>query len=361
MDKSLRKKKIIGCIVFYVIFGALFIWGTIGMNDLNFDKMVFNPQNKFAFTMACYGMLPHYTMQLLGYVTLLAVYRPFEDALDVAQSLFPFFKFFRENKVTRTILLVLYRVLIVALLYGAYMGSNDVWNFILYNAFDANIQDMLINAGAPRVLAVIAWAGLRIATIIVAYLILKKLFKKYARELELMAVAGLAMYYSEDVINILKEHFHRIRFREMVAYSNGIVEKNIVVPSLHNVEFTRDMIDKTDFHWFTHWYEIGQDDGVIWHDPRSFPSGHTSASSFSLLLFPLFTRNEKLSKFFVPAYILGVGYVMAMGLSRMMRGAHYMTDVTGAGLIMFTIMIVFVGVLSLIQKHSDKRLPIHKN
>lgn len=361
MDKSLKKKRIIGCIVFYVIMGALFIYGTIGMNDLNFDKMVFNPQNKFAFTMACYGMLPHYTMQLLCFTTLMAVYRPFDSALDVAQSLLPFFKWLRENKVTKAILLVLYRVMFVAFIYGAYMGSNDFWNFILYNAIGVNIQDLLVEAGAPKALAVIAWAGLRIVTIILCYFVLKKLCKNYARELEFMAVAGLAMFYSGDIINVLKEHFHRIRFREMVAYSNGYVYEDNSIPNLHSYIFTRDMIDKTDFHWFTHWYQIGQDDGVIWHDPRSFPSGHTSAASFSLLLIPLSTRCRKLSKLFVPAYIIGVGYTMAMGLSRMMRGAHYMTDVTGAAIIMFTLMIFFVGIFDLLQKRSDKRLPIHKN
>lgn len=52
-------------IIAYLIFGILFAWGTIGLNDLNFDKMVFNPTNKFAFTMACYGMFPRVCIQLL--------------------------------------------------------------------------------------------------------------------------------------------------------------------------------------------------------------------------------------------------------------------------------------------------------
>lgn len=360
MDKSLKKKRIITYIVFYIIFCALFIYGTIGLNDLNFDKMVFDPFNKFAFTMACYGMLPHYCMQLLCYTTLMAVYRPFEDALDVAESLLPFFKYLRENKAIHFILLVLYRVLFLAFIYGAFMGTNDFWNFILYNAFGANVQDMIVSAGAPKVLAVIVWTITRLATLCLCYFVLKLIGKKYAREIEFMAVVGLAMYYSGDIINVLKEHFHRIRFREMIAYSNGFADGN-VVPNLHEAKLTREMIDKTDFHWFTNWYNIGQDDGVVWHDPRSFPSGHTSAASFSLLLVPLFNRTKALSKYFVPASIIGIGYTMAMGLSRMMRGAHYMTDVTGAGLIMFTLMLFFVGLFDVLQARSDKRLPIHKN
>lgn len=356
MDKSLKNKKIAGIVIFYIIFGALFIYGTIGMNDLNFDKMVFNPQNGFAFFMANFGMIPHFSMQLLGFTTLMAVYRPYDNALDVAESLFPFFKYFRNNKITYTLLKVLYRVMFLALIYGAFMGANDFCGFLMGNIFGANLQDIIVNAGAPKVLGVILWTLLRFATIIVCYIVLKRIARKYAREIEFMAVAGLAMYYASDVINVLKEHFHRIRFREMVAYSNGLIQENGIVPNLHNTIFTRDMIDKTDFHWFTHWYEIGQDDGVIWHDPRSFPSGHTSAASYSLLLIPLFARCKELSRYFVPAYIIGVGYTMAMGLSRMMRGAHYMTDVTGAAIIMFTIMILIIGVMDIMQKHSDKNL-----
>lgn len=349
MDKDLRKKRFIGYAVFYIIFGAFFIWGTIGMNDLNFDKMVFNPSNRFAFTFACYGMLPHFTMQLLGYATLMAVYRPLDEAFDVAESLLPFFKYLRQNKVTRTILAILYRVLFLAFVYGAFCGSNDLLNFF-------GFYDTLTSTPMPMVLINLTYTAIRIVLVLASYALLKKLSVKYARELEFVAVAGLAMYYAGDIINVLKEHFHRIRFREMVAYSNGIVGDDGAVHSLHDVVFTRDMIDKTDFHWFTHWYTVGKDDGVVWHDPRSFPSGHTSAASFTFLLLPLTTRSRALSKYFTPAYIIGVGYVMAMGLSRMMRGAHYMTDVSGAGLIMFTIMLVFVFILDILQNRSDKRL-----
>lgn len=353
MDKSLKRKRIVGYTIFYVIFAILFVYGTIGLNDLNFDKMVFNPSNKFAFTMACYGMFPRYTMQLLGYATLMAVYRPYEQALDVAQSLFPFFKFFRQNKVIYKILGFLYKVLFVAFIYGAFMGTKDILDFFGY-------YDSIVSTGIPIAVVNGIFNLTRIALIVISYILLKKIAKKYAREIELMAVAGLALYYASDVINMLKEHFHRIRFREMVAYSNGIVGDDGAVHSLHDVVFTRSMIDKTDFHWFTNWYIVGKDDGVVWHDPRSFPSGHTSAASFTFLLVPLFSKTKELSKYFVPASVLGIGYVMAMGLSRMMRGAHYMTDVTGAGLIMFTMMIAFVFVLERLQERSDKRLPKHE-
>lgn len=353
MDKGLKRKRIVGYVIFYVIFSILFVYGTIGYNDLEFDKMVFNPSNKFAFTFACYGMFPRYLMQLLGYCTLMAVYRPLDEAFDIAESLFPFFKIFRENKIIHGILAVLYRVMFVAFIYGAFMGAKDILDFFGY-------YDTLLGLGLSVTVTNLIWTPTRIVLIVVSYLILKALSKKHAKELEFMAVAGLAMYYSSDIINMLKDHFHRIRFREMVAYSNGIVGDDGAVHSLHDVVFNKSMIDKTDFHWFTKWYIVGKDDGVVWHDPHSFPSGHTSAASFAFLLVPLFTRTKKLSKFFVPAYAIGVGYVMAMGLSRMMRGAHYMTDVTGAGLIMFTLMLVFVGVLDLLQAKSDKRLSQHK-
>lgn len=360
MDKSLKRKRIWSCVVFYIMIGALFIYGTIGMNDLNFDKMVFNPLNKFAFTMACYGMLPRYTIQLFGYTMLMVAYRPLDEAFDVAESLFPFFKFFRENKFCHTVLAILYRVMFVAFIYGAFKGAEEAINFVTWNAFDMGIWNAIMDADKPEILANVVWLAVRAVLIAISYFVLKKLAKKHGKALELMAVAGLGMYYASGVIDMLKEHYHRIRFREMVAYSNGVCVEGNKVHSLHDAVLTRDMIAKTDFHWFTNWYNVGQDDGVIWHDPRSFPSGHTSAASFTMLLVPLFSRTRELSKYFVPASVIGIGYTMAMGLSRMMRGAHYMTDVTGAALIMFTIMILIVGILDIMQCQSDKRLKTHK-
>lgn len=356
MTDTLKKKRFAGYAVFYAVVGALFIYGTIGLNDLNLDKAVFNPSNTFAFTFACFGMLPRYCMQLFGYTTLLVVYRKFDDAFDIAESLFPFFKYLRQNKITYRILWLLYNVLYVAFLYGAFMGAHDVLDFICWNAVGNDLYNLTLEAKGSVALASLVYNGARVFLMVVSYIILKKISKNHREAFELMAIVGLAMYYSDGIINLLKDHFHRIRFREMVAFSNGIVGEDGAVHSLHSVQFTRDMIDKTDFHWFTNWYKVGQDGGVVWHDPHSFPSGHTSAASFTFLLVPLFTRNEKLSKYFVPAYIIGVGYVMAMGLSRMMRGAHYLTDVSGAALIMFTVMLIYVAIFEAFKKRSDSRL-----
>lgn len=360
MENTLKKKKIISYLVFYIVIGALFIYGTIGLNDLNLDKAVFNPSNTFAFTMACFGMAPRSLMQLFGFTMLMVAYRKYEDALDVAESLFPIFRFLRNNKVTYKILKVLYALLPIGYAYGAFMSAHDILDFITWNAFETDIYNAVLGSSGSVVLASIVYNGARVILMVLAYFLLKKISKNHRSAFEFMAVVGLAMYFSDGIINGLKEHFHRIRFREMVAYSNGIVGKDGAVHSLHNVKFTRDMIGKTDFHWFTNWYKVGIDDGVVWHDPRSFPSGHTSAASFTFLLVPLCLRNEKLSKFLAPAYIIGVGYVMAMGLSRMMRGAHYLTDVTGAALIMFTLMLCYVGIFSVLQKRSDRRLPAIK-
>lgn len=354
MDKSLKKKRIIVYSLFYIIVGGLFIYGTIGYNDLNLDKALFNPSNGFALTFAEYGMFPRFTIQLLGYTMLMVAYRPLEEAFDVAQSIFPFFKFFRENKFIHTVLAILYRVMFVAFIYGAFMGAKDTCDFFGY-------YDMLKDFGLSINVINAVFNLTRIALMVISYFLLKFVSKNHRGAFEFVAVAGLGMYYSSGVIDALKEHFHRIRFREMVAYSNGIIGEDGRVHSLHDVKFTRDMIDKTDFHWFTNWYVVGKNDGVSWHDPRSFPSGHTSAASFTFLLVPLFSRNQKISKFFIPASIVGIGYVMAMGLSRMMRGAHYLTDVTGAALIMFTIMLIIVGIFDLFQAKSDSRLKTHKD
>lgn len=353
---KLTKQKTICYIIIYLIFGALFAYGTAGLNDLNFDKMVFNPTNKFGLFMASYGMFPMYTIQLCGYTMLMVAYRKYDEALDVAESLFSIFKFFRNNKFFYTVLKVLYKILFLAFIYGAFQGSNEMWNFVLGNTIGTNLQDALINIGLPKAISIILWTLFRFATIIVVYFVLKAFSKKHKEALEFMAVVGLALYYSADIINQLKEHFHRIRFREMVAYSNGILGDDLALQKLYSSTQKNELLEKVDFHWFTQWFTIGKDDGVQWVDPRSFPSGHTTAASFSMLLVPLFAKTKELSKYLAPAFILGVGYTGAMGLSRMIRGAHYLTDVTGAALIMFTIALIFVFILNQLQKLSTKRL-----
>lgn len=345
-------------IVMYLFLIALFIYGTF--NDIAVDKALFNYTNQFGVFMEKWGMLPQFTIQLLAYSTLVACYHTLDDAFDIAISLFPFFKYLRNNKFTHGVLWFLHKVMYVAFGYGAFMGSNELLWFIMGTQWGGSLQDILVNVGKPEWLAVLLWTVLRITLVVVSIVVLRFVSKKNSKLFELMACAGLLMFYGGNVINTLKHHFHRIRFREMIAYSHGLYyvnengEKCIDIGK--NI-LQRDWIETTDFKsYFTRWYVPGDAKGIVWGDQMSFPSGHTSASSYSMLLIPLFAKSKKLNKLFSIATIFGFGYVVLMGLSRMIKGAHYLTDVSGAAIIMLTIMLIAVQILSALQNKSDLML-----
>lgn len=92
----------------------------------------------------------------------------------------------------------------------------------------------------------------------------------------------------------------------------------------------RDLLRAEDFSAFTPWY-LPQ--GVTGN--KSFPSGHTSAASASLLLSALPCLCEKLKKQEVKIFIITVLYTFAVGFSRMIVGAHYLSDITMGALIGF--------------------------
>lgn len=342
-----RNLNIFLCLIFYFVFGAMMIYGTF--NDLEIDKALFNYTNKFGMFMEYYGMYPQSCIQLFAYSTLIVCYRPIDEAFAIAQRLVPIFDWLKNNKITYKILFILYHIMYGAFFYGAFQGSNEMLNFILRSTLGGNIQEL--NEG--KAWGLIAWIALRLVVLAVVIFLLSRV-KKHKALIEFMAIAGLAIYYGEDIINILKNHFHRIRFREMMAYSHGYINED-GYSDIGSHILPQAWVNDTDFSAFDRWYHVGNDMGR-YSSPSSFPSGHTSAASFSLLIYPLFAKSKSLSKYTSLAFLVGAGYVFMMGISRLIRGAHYMTDIAGAGLIMMTMMLVFIGVMNIIYKKAfDKK------
>lgn len=110
------------------------------------------------------------------------------------------------------------------------------------------------------------------------------------------------------VINVIKQFWGRERYRHMVAENN--------------------------FDGFSKWF-IPQ--GIASGDEfKSFPSGHSANASIVMLiaLFP-FKKTEKVNKVFVCVAI----YTMLVQFSRIIQGAHFLSDVT-MGVIIGLLMIV---------------------
>lgn len=99
---------------------------------------------------------------------------------------------------------------------------------------------------------------------------------------------------------------------------------------------------------------------------RSFPSGHTSAVAitFCFWFLPLFFRNRisKQAKFW--CYFLPIILTLIVGFSRIVAGAHFLTDILFAILIVMIYIAVFVPYLIALRKnlkpmrHRKRKLSI---
>ena len=353
-NRYLTIQKIIMCILFFAVFGVMMAIGT--PNDLEIDKSLFNYSNPFANFMEDYGMLPVYSVQLLAFCVLVAAYHKVDEVLDVLQAFLPFVEKLRAKKPFKAVIFIIHHIIYALFLYGAFMGCDELLNYVLCTADGGNIQDIIVAAGAPKFVGVIVWTIVRIAIELAAILLLRKIDTEHLKMLEVMAVAGLLLYHGSDVINMIKSHFHRVRFREMVAYSHGLIDAN-GISCRGDADMPRDWIKDSMFFAYTPWYKIGEE-FVLFSDSNSFPSGHTAAAAFSMLLPALAAKMKNGVKLFIPAFILGFGYTVAVGITRLVMGAHYLTDVAAGAMIMFAMIIVVVCVMNSIERIFDKR--IHK-
>ena len=115
-------------------------------------------------------------------------------------------------------------------------------------------------------------------------------------------------------------------------------------------------MDNADY--FRNWWQSGRSikeslatDSVT-DEFTSLPSGHSAYSMFAIFLFPaLADYVSKLKKFKSLLFILGFVWWAATALSRMTVGAHYLTDVTIAGLVT----ILAYAIVSIARKIYLKR------
>ena len=95
-----------------------------------------------------------------------------------------------------------------------------------------------------------------------------------------------------------------------------------------------------DFSGYTPWYQINGKRNIldfVDDSCKSFPSGHTFSAAviYSLLCLP--SLFEKLNKPWIKAlfYVGTIGYTMIVAISRIVVGAHFMSDVLFGGTIAF--------------------------
>ena len=303
---ALNRQKATAYIIYFLTFGIMMLVGTF--RDLEIDKALFNYQNSFAYFMEQYGMLPQNILKLCAYSALIASYHKVDDALDIAQSLAPFIARLREVRALRAIYFVLHHLIYASFVYSAFIGSNEFLNALLTPSAGGNLQDILVDAGVSKAVAIALWTVVRLSLVALAVFLFSRINKDALKAFELMAIAGIIAYEGIELIILLKDIFHRIRFREMIAFSHGLVDENGWTHR-GDADIPREWINDTSFKAFTRWYKIGADYGV-YSEPTSFPSGHTAAGSFVMLLPLLAGKFKNAEKWFLPSFAISFAYLL---------------------------------------------------
>ena len=167
----------------------------------------------------------------------------------------------------------------------------------------------------------IVWGiGFGLVTLITGKYI--KIPEKAKKPLKALAIAGIAVMAVQLLaVEGLKYLWGRVRFRDLIAEGS--------------------------YDAFTPWYKIN---GI--NSNKSFPSGHTAGAgmSYLLMLLPCVFSGFKSKKnicFWVPFV-----YTSVVAFTRLVMGAHYLSDVAAGGLISFTIVII---TMKIFEKTAEKR------
>lgn len=150
--------------------------------------------------------------------------------------------------------------------------------------------------------------------------------------------------------------------RELIRFSVGLVVVIIgemIIINLIKIGWSRPrmrMLEVNSEYSFNPWWIFGSADkagalgeGISSEEFKSFPSGHTANAAILLYLAPMLAwMTERGRKLIGPAVYIGLGWALAVAASRIVVGAHFLTDVT-AGLI--------VTFLAVLVTHRAVRAP----
>lgn len=105
-----------------------------------------------------------------------------------------------------------------------------------------------------------------------------------------------------------------------------------------------------NFSQFTPWYVINGCTGS-----HSFPSGHTGSAGMSFLVMLLPSVSEKCRKYKSALFFTAFFYTSVVAFTRLVMGAHYLSDVAFGGMISFTCTVAAAAVY---EKVLTKKLKL---
>lgn len=334
MAQKSRKTLLIFSIVFYIFAIVLMITGS--KYDLQIDMKLFNPQNKFSISFETFGQFVYWGMWGPLSTVLFLTRHDLNESLEILGKILPVIK---PVSNTQSNVYKIFNFIVRAIsALGFYVLSVVGWKKLIENVLKNFVDwSQLIYFVICAVVAAIA------------ILLCSKIDKKTLNKLESLALVGLLLGICYKIVENCKDITNRVRFREMVAASNGFFdEKGLSFGKLDGLStrLESSMTNNTDFGAFTAWYKKGDDMGIYSH-ANSFPSGHTAYSCTIFLSILLCNAFDKLRKITPFAFIISFVYVILMGYSRMIAGAHYLTDVAGGAIIGYTLFIILLAIYNL--------------
>lgn len=351
MFKSKNRSLAAVSVFVYAVLFSLMIFSTVknGAYDLLIDKALFNPKLSVAEFFEYYGQAVAWAMWGPAFAVVFLCRRDLNGCLSVINRLTPFVKPF-EN-VDRKIYKVLDLVLKAVETVGFFVLCTVGWKKLIENV----TKNALKNAGKDN-LSQGVYFIISIAVAFLSIVILSRFNKATLRKLEGIALSFILFGVCYKIVEECKTITHRVRFREMIAYSNGFFNDEGLSEGRYS-PLTAQMIGNTDFGAFSVWYKksvaSGAYDYHLFNRTDSFPSGHTICASVVFLSYVVFNAFEKLKKYSVAALLFSLIFVGFMGYTRLVMGAHYLSDVVGAMIIGYTL---FLAVNNIYSSFSQRKI-----
>lgn len=152
---------------------------------------------------------------------------------------------------------------------------------------------------------------------------------------------GVAALYAVRFVTVPDE-FKRPLFTAAVIGVGVMTAQLLTVDIMKNlwgrVRF-RDLLSSGSCDGFTAWFVINGKNGN-----KSFPSGHTAGAGMSYLLMLLPFIDKKREKYRAVYFWCPFIYTSAVALTRLVMGAHYLSDVAVGGVIAFSCVLVGIKV-----------------
>ena len=269
----------------FIVLGIFLIGFIIGsFVDLNLMKALFSKDNGFGLTIAAIGTIPGYgVFAILGG---------------------GFFWLFTQNSFKKPVKFIFFICSIIGLGCGIYFsgkewfGENGFYNKDIY------------------------WVGFLISLpIMVGFYYLGYFFsKKYNNPRVWILYAALAIAAFMALVagvTLIKAIFHRPRYR--IAVYEGIVPFHEWWNRCGDYKNYLPLISKEEF--------------------KSFPSGHTGGA-LTFLYFATFSSLFMDKKFQLPIFYAGVAWALFVAFTRILVGAHFLSDVSMGGLLSIVCLII---------------------